>query len=213
MQSQIFPMRIFHFLISQISFGNLVFLSIIVFWLNIFTTPTFNSSAIPIILRDHYVFNLAVDCIRKSGSPHRLGIISLHPFKERREHYLQILNITAPYLYTPPYCYVQFCGPWCEELWRDLFIHQPLEEFGPFIPIFVPWTNIYHLTPHDYKTIKQTFKIIFRMLKKEYLYITVVQHVFGLEVGKQIWKLVPQDVFIISPSGRGHLPVPHLSRN
>ena len=35
-----------------------------------------------------------------------------------------------------------FRGPWIENLWCDLHL-KPRQFFGPYFPIFVPWTDIF----------------------------------------------------------------------
>lgn len=160
---------------------------------------------------DLSVFNLAIDCIRNSGSPHQPQKFSLLPFEERQAHFEEIKNNLMNYSYVPKYCYIKYCGPWIEEIFRDYFINKSYDFFGPFVPLFVQWLGITKLHNGTKSKFQSDYQNIFRMLRDDVLYITIVQHMFGLEGAlNTTWGEVPPNILILSPTSRGHIPTPHF---
>ena len=77
----------------------------------------------------------------------------------------------------------QFKGPWIENAWIDTFgrrwAHHRAQggklrdHFGDFIPLFVPWMDIFVAA---YKTPGGLIDALRRVLRPDVAYITVSQH-------------------------------------
>jgi hypothetical protein len=131
-------------------------------------------------------------------------------FRARKKHHLVLLKKLQHFTYLLSHCWIKYCGPWIEEEWRDKFIAQPYENFGPFIPLFVQWLDLIKIHEFDQERFHNTLSSIFQLLKKDFLYITVSQSELGLEVGDHSWNEIPPNLLIFSPSSRGHIPSPFL---
>jgi hypothetical protein len=163
-------------------------------------------------LENERILNLAIDCLKNSQSPYQFQNIFLHSSEARRIHYFEILNKTKHLLYPKPHCYVDYCGPWIENYWRDAFIDKPYESFGPFIPIFAQWTDHMHLFGYNLRKLYRHHCFFFSLMKPEFLYITVQQNDRGLETSPNKWKKMPPNLLILSTTPRGHIPIPYLKK-
>lgn len=157
------------------------------------------------------VFDLGVSCLKNSGSPYKLGNISLISKEERKKHFAFITNALKPYMYVQSHSWAGYNGPWIEEVWRDHFIfNSTIDDFGPFVPLFIQWLDIFKLQRKNMTQYHSTLSTIFSYLRTDVLYITVVQNLYGLEGTYELWNNIPPNILILSPTSRGHIPIPHL---
>ena len=56
---------------------------------------------------------------------------------EKEKHYQEILDATSIFRVTPFHEYSGYSGPWIENHWIESFMGRSIDEFGPYIPIFV----------------------------------------------------------------------------
>lgn len=146
------------------------------------------------------------NCMRNSKSPHKYRELPYKSAQERFEEYQRILNLTYPYQKYPGHCWKNYCGPWQEELWiKNYCCDKNLDTFGPFIPLFVPWVNMYR-AERGITYLEHINNSIFKHLKKDFLYMTVSQHDYGIEGIEKPNLDVPPNIFIFSGCGRGHVP-------
>jgi len=110
-------------------------------------------------------------------------------------------------------------GPWIENRWISHF-QQELESnnyslpdvFGPYIPIFIPWTDLWvNLTGKN--TYPKDLVVAMKdLLREDVLYITVSQNADGF-VGRCSEFSDLQSKFqitVLSAGGYGHVPIPLL---
>ena len=157
------------------------------------------------------IHNEGLKCLNKSGSPYGKPHIDFEEnFHRRNKHFNDLKQLTAKFRDIPGHCYGSYCGEWIEDVWINTFIEENITTFGPFIPLFIPWLNIFKRYHHKTALYQEVISQIFLLLQPNYLYITVVQSCYGIEGGFQIFSQVPNNLIIISPAGRGHIPIPHL---
>jgi hypothetical protein len=110
-------------------------------------------------------------------------------------------------------------GPWIENHWNSYF-QQELESknyslpdvFGPYIPIFIPWTDIW--VKNKWKYPKDLVSAMEDLLREDVMYITVNQNADGF-VGRCDEFLDLQSKFhitVLSAGGYGHVPIPLLKQ-
>ena len=153
--------------------------------------------------------------------------------KDAEEHFEALHKVLAPWLEFPDlkYCYAGFCGPWIENQWISTgFMSQNrsgkksskrlAEDFGPFIPILMPWNDLLHTDFWEYDKMLQTLR---KSLRPDVAYITISEFTSGLvgrryELSKdhfakrlEIMKTIP-NVLVVSPAGYGHVPIPHIMK-
>lgn len=119
------------------------------------------------------------------------------------KHYEDILDATQPFRIQPFHSYAGYAGPWIENRWIFSFMGRPLSAFGPYIPIFIQWTDIVLLGEPTYKQIEDT---LLKVLRPDVMYVTVVQGAEGL---KSVGELFP-NILVLSSGGMGHVPIPLL---
>ena len=155
--------------------------------------------------------------------------------KDAEEHFEALHKVLAPWLEFPglEFCYTGYCGPWIEDKWISTgkaFMSQNrsgkksrkrlADDFGPFIPILLPWNELSHTDFLEHDKMLQTLR---KSLRPDVAYITVSQFTAGLlgrQYGKSdqhfakrldFMKTIP-NVLVVSPAGYGHVPIPHLLR-
>lgn len=168
----------------------------------------------PIISFDINIYNesiyyqlhdLGLSCLKQSNSTYGYHDIPYHTREERNIEYRRILNLTVESRKYPTHSWLGFDGPWIEDIWISTFCcSKDISEFGPYIPVFVPWLNIYKKGKQRYS---KHIIPYFNMLKPDFLYITVIQSDYGIEGNFSPLKNVPPNLLIISASGKGHIPV------
>lgn len=103
-------------------------------------------------------------------------------------------------------CYKGYCGPWVEDLWAALFSWRDVGEFGPFVPLFIPWLALWTRGRRQYF---HFVRLVSSFLKPEFVYVTLSQNDDGVEGRDGQW--LPQNLFIVSSGGKGHVPFPLFS--
>ena len=141
-----------------------------------------------------------------------------------------------------------YAGPWIENLWIKYFTppwrlssqHQKgrrsrsrrklRDIFGPFIPIFLPFTDLWE--PNGKRALPpDLMPALLRVLRPTVPYITVLQHDLGLclaapcdfsledcdggEGGGSVRtssRRLPANVLVLSSGGFGHVPIPLLKQ-
>ena len=91
--------------------------------------------------------------------------------KDAEEHFEALHKELAPWLEFPglKYCYQGYCGPWIENQWISTgFMSRNrsgkksrkrlAEDFGPFIPILMPWNDLLHTDFLEYDKMLQTLQ-------------------------------------------------------
>lgn len=153
-----------------------------------------------------------IKCLKKSNSPHGYAnITKVPPFFERKKHYYNLLKKTQKYRYNDfVNTWVGYQGPWIEDIWVDYFIGKKYSEFGPFVPLFVDWLNMFLITKRKMKKYHKLTKEIFDLLKPDYLYITVTggdQAIEGVFNTDKYPLEFPKNLLVLSASGRGHIAI------
>ncbi|KAH0792273.1 Exostosin family protein [Histomonas meleagridis] len=124
--------------------------------------------------------------------------------KSRQEQYDIIQNyIKKHYPNVKGTCYSGYCGRQVEEYWYDEFHNKSIDEFGVFVPIVIKYVNLFFNKGRGayYRFVKGLWKLI----NKDFLYITLSSLDEGLETSKNI--KVPENVLILAPGGIGHIPI------
>lgn len=167
--------------------------------LNIFFKLHFGTENIYYQLHD-----LGLKCLKESNSVYGYNHIPYHTKEERYTEYIRLLNLTVKARQYPIHSWLGFNGPWIEDVWISTFCcSKDISEFGPYIPVFIPWLNIYKRGKGKYSKRATSY---LNMLKPDFLYITVVQSDYGIEGNISPLQNVPSNLLIISPSGKGHIP-------
>ena len=164
-------------------------------------------------LTNQEIFQIGIKCLSNSKSPY--GVPN-HTFVENAEkrynHYIDLKKKTEEFRNVPGFCYGKYCGEWVEEVWINTFINEKFETFGPYIPVFIPWLNIYKKCNENKQCYQSYVKRIFELLEPDFLYITVVQSARGITESYYNSMQVPSNLIILNPAGIGHIPIPHLMR-
>lgn len=111
----------------------------------------------------------------------------------------------------------RYCGPWIENHWIDYFnatafnssLHLS-ETFGPYIPLLVPWVDIWFLGGSRPKFPRGFVERLESVLRPDVMYITVSQNDDGLAQKDGLPKL--ENVLVLSAGGIGHVPIPLLKQ-
>ena len=154
---------------------------------------------------------LGLKCLQDSKSPYGYHDIPMHTRAERNAEYHRLLNFTAQYRDYPNYCWAGWCGPWDEDQFISEFCcDKSIDTFGPYIPVFVPWTRIYKVANRSVSTVKypDVIRPILQTLRRDFLYITVNHCDYGVEgMGRSLNPDVPPNLLVVSSSGLGHIPI------
>ena len=159
----------------------------------------------------------ALECLRKT-KPN--VVLSQYP-ADSFEQYSRIhkgLSTWAQHPNHVPHRAAGFAGPWIENRYISHF--QPLiktkadliHHFGPYIPIFVPWTD--HWVKSNYKYPRALVNKMQGLLREDDLYIILVQNADGF-VGRCSEFQALQDTYhitILSAGGWGHVPIPLMKQ-
>lgn len=148
---------------------------------------------------------LAMKCLKDSKSPYGFVPLSLKSEEERQQEYQRMLNITQYYRSFTVRRWSHYRGPFIEDVWISRFCcNKPLSTFGPYIPVFITWFNIFKRDKNNYLNHLENITSFF---KPDFLYITVSANDLGIEgVYKHYVHKLPPNLLIISASGRGHIP-------
>ena len=110
-------------------------------------------------------------------------------------------------------------GPWIENRWITHFetIYQAnknktacaSEIFGPFIPIFIPWTDHWVKNKGQYQNLLNRLSDV---LRPNVPYITVSQNAQGIPGGYNFDLNQFPNLLVLSAGGYGHIPIPLLKQ-
>jgi hypothetical protein len=159
--------------------------------------------------RHHRALHDAVQCMNRG----RDGSTYFHSLEERwanfRAIHDKIASIINQYRWCShgftQYCWADYCGPWIEDLWCSQ-MNRSFSDFGPFIPLFVPWIRAWG-HPHCHSRCYLLFlSSIFELLDRRYLYVTVSHNDDGVE-GRDDRMVIPENLFVLSAGGKGHVPL------
>jgi len=159
----------------------------------------------------------ALECLRKT-KPNL--VLSEYP-SDSFEHYTFIHQRLSTWTQQPnhvPHRAAHYAGPWMENHFISRF--QPLikskadliHHFGPYIPIFVPWTD--HWVNGKYTYPSALVDDMKCLLREDTLYIVLSQNADGF-VGRCSEFQALQDTYhitILSAGGWGHVPIPLLKQ-
>jgi len=121
--------------------------------------------------------------------------------EDAQEHYEAVLDATQQFRVQPFHSYIDYAGPWIENHWIFSFMGRELQDFGPYVPLFIQWTDIILWGKPTFTEIQQQLVTV---LRPDVMYVTVVQGAEGL---KSLSALFP-NVLVLSAGGFGHVPIP-----
>lgn len=169
-----------------------------------------------------------LQCLRLT-TPH---IQHLKYPSDPEEHFEELRNALSPWFdyaakkfmaktKNPYHCTEGYCGPWVENHWIQHFLStwvnhssktgskkRLAEVFGPFIPIFMPYNDLWNANASEYE---KMMKVLRKELRPHVAYITVVLHATGLVSNrKKMMKIMDEipNVVVLSAGGYGHVPIP-----
>lgn len=166
--------------------------------------------------------NVGIDCLfqNKPGIDLKYPTDAQEHFQEIHNAAMNLMGVTSISSY-PMHTYYGYSGPWVENYWISL-LHDFLKMnndnnkeqeggetfkdiFGPFVPIIIPWVDMFVL---DRQVFHKVVKKVKSMMRKDVAYITVVQNAVGLE-GIDLKDEFP-NLLVLSAGGYGHIPIPLL---
>jgi hypothetical protein len=125
-----------------------------------------------------------------------------------RAHYAILQKYTAQFQSVRRMASGDCGGPFLESEFIRRFSNRPLSSFGPFVPLFLPWYALWQRRPFpEYQRIVHG---LFDLLIPDYVYILLTESDFGVSGDASYPGTVPENVFILSASGVGHVAVPWL---
>lgn len=150
-------------------------------------------------------------CMKMSNSPHGYPNITVHSANEIYSEFLRINKIanriSGPNVSTHKIRHMQ--GKWLENIWINKTIYWNPNKFSYYVPLLVPWTDIYfQLKSKKNRKYKKFTKKLMKNLIPDFLYVTISQHDHGIEGTMFINPHIPPNLFIFSAGGRGHVPIP-----
>jgi hypothetical protein len=162
----------------------------------------------------------ALECLRQTKSE----LPDLPYPKDAFQHFQEIhqrLDKWAQHANHKPHHAAKYEGPWIENTWISHFQKELQSKnnslsdvFGPYIPIFIPWTDIWVNSRYKYPE-----RLVLEMMKEDLLrddvmYITVNQNDDGF-VGRcsEFSDLQSRyHITVLSAGGYGHVPIPLLKQ-
>lgn len=136
---------------------------------------------------------------------------------DAKEHFLEIHRALERWIgNSRPHCHSRFCGPWIENHWIINFQNLTTEtsclseSFGPFVPLFIPWVDLWVNRPKKFKYPKGFIDELMKVLRPDVPYITVSQNDQGLPASKEMPLM--HNILVLSAGGYGHVPIPLLKQ-
>jgi len=138
------------------------------------------------------------------------------------DHYQKIHQHLAPWnsTNTPWAAWARYRGPWIENRWAIQFLpkaaaldnHHFPEVFGPYIPLLIPWTDIFMKFRKKYPT--ELIQALREVLEPDVIYITVCQNANGLPGGNEMMQQLFEEynILVLSSGGHGHVAIPLLKQ-
>lgn len=104
--------------------------------------------------------------------------------------------------------YHGYKGPWIEDCWCVNFRKLPIEEFGVFVPIFIPWYYTFK-SYNSRRKYSQFLRQLIGHFKPYLLYFTVSSNDYGAEGFPH--KIFPSNFLQANQAGTGNMVLPmHL---
>ena len=123
------------------------------------------------------------------------------------KHYRQLLNASSQFWGTPRRPYGHCHGPFLEDEYIRRYKDRPLSFFSPFIPIFVPWMA---LSANGLSKYRSMIDPILNLTGTDYLYLIFTEFDYGFLASSH--RLFPErnpdNFFILSAGGMGHVAIP-----
>jgi hypothetical protein len=134
--------------------------------------------------------------------------------RELDRHFEQILLETAPYkrALEDKINAGGYTGPWLEDHWVNTFAGKPRSAFGPYIPLFIPWTNLEGMYGGAPTCWCPLFALLKRLIRPDLVYITVVQSALGPAGGTMYHPSQWANILVLSAGGYGHVPLPLIKQ-
>ena len=173
-------------------------------------------SVLPII--NHKVFRQVQACLINSpdapdDKPRLLHDPQYTLPDDVEQHYREMLEITASLRNIPLSTYAGWSGPWMENHFISEFCcDKPLSFFGGLVPLFIQWTDLWHLYKETWYDHVEGRNFISK-LRKDVIYVALSQHDEGLYHIRQYFR--PEDnwnIFVLSGGGFGHVALPIFMR-
>jgi len=139
--------------------------------------------------------------------------------RDAEKHFGELRRALAPWSQHAAHeshSYANATGPWIENKWIEDFEGAYdastgclYEFFGPFVPLFVPWTDVWLQNNRRYpRALRRTLR---RMLRPDVVYVTVSQNDQGLlGSDRATGGMAFPNVLVFSAGGYGHVPIPLL---
>jgi len=159
----------------------------------------------------------AVNCMH-------LGREKKHGFKypvDADAHFDEIQQVFEQ-IHEDPHRAAGYSGPWMENFWisefkKKLSVNRRegkrlKDIFGPFIPLFIPWVDIWvNANPDSFRYPADFKELLKATLRQDVLYVTVSQNDEGIH-GKDSDFNVKElkNVLVLSAGGYGHVAIPLL---
>jgi len=166
-------------------------------------------------------FEFAVNCLYE-GKEEQISRGFKYPV-DADAHFDQIQQ-DFEQIYEEPHHAAGYSGPWIENFWISEFkkklsmnrrAGKKLKDiFGPFIPLFIPWVDIWvNANPDPYKYPASFKGLLNASLRQDVLYVTVSQSDSGIHGGDfdsdfSIKEL--NNILVLSSGGYGHVAIPLL---
>lgn len=120
---------------------------------------------------------------------------------DAEEHYQYVKKKTRHFRNVQVHEYIDYGGPWIENLWIQEFMNKPLSYFGGMVPLFIQWIDSQILRGDHFNKIAEALNTL---LRPDVIYITVSQGDVGLGfIGTQ-----HPNILVLSAGGYGHIPIP-----
>jgi hypothetical protein len=151
-------------------------------------------------------FGMAWRNPRQKLSTRQIG--RLHYPSDAEAHYFALMQATARFRAVKAHAHAGYAGPWVENVWIATFAQRPLAEFYPYVPLFVPWTDVWKAGAASYGDLAA---LLGGMLRPDVAYVTVSQNARGIPANAlEKWSI--PSVLVFSAGGYGHIPIPLLKR-
>mmetsp|Transcript_27170 Transcript_27170/g.76402 ORF Transcript_27170/g.76402 Transcript_27170/m.76402 type:complete len:652 (-) Transcript_27170:71-2026(-) len=185
---------------------------------------------------DDELLHPAFECLRKTTTNFQRNTSLVYPIHDAHAHFNQIRTVMSKWGQHEehhPHVAANYSGPWVENEFITYFetmyddriaqanvssspsssssIFCMHEIFGPYIPIFIPWTD--HWVHNGMKYPEELWTVLRTFLRPTVPYIVVVQNAEGLlsRVERYSMFRIP-NVLVLSSGGFGHVPIPLLKQ-
>jgi hypothetical protein len=133
-----------------------------------------------------------------------------HSAEDRQKHFNEIHaridTFVPPFVRTRRYRNRgRLVGPG-EDVWAAER-HRPMADFGPFVPVFAPFTRMFWQGGERSRPFRDFCGKVLAQLQPEYLYVTLIVQSKGIQGTDDPAHFVPRNLFILSPGGCGHIPM------